>query len=50
MIELIKNIIKPREIALIDANKTSNTINEIILVGGMIRISKIQKTVRDLFG
>ncbi len=30
--------------------KTSNTINEIILVGGMTRMPKIQRTVRDLFG
>ncbi len=48
--ELVKNTIKPCEIALIDANETSNTINEIILVGGMTRMPKIQRTVRDLFG
>ncbi len=35
---------------MIDANETSNTINEIILVGGMTRMPKIQRTVRDLFG
>ncbi len=48
--ELIQKTIKPCEIALIDANETSKTINEVILVGGMTRMPKIQKIVNDLFG
>ncbi|PIM95707.1 Heat shock protein 70 [Candidatus Hodgkinia cicadicola] len=48
--DLVKNTIKPCETALVDAHETSETINEIILVGGMTRMPKIQRTVKDLFG
>ncbi|PIM96413.1 Heat shock protein 70 [Candidatus Hodgkinia cicadicola] len=48
--ELVQKTIKPCEIALIDANETSKTINEIILVGGMTRMPKIQEVVKKLFG
>ncbi len=48
--DLIKNTIKPCETTLTDVDKTSETINEIILVGGITRMFKIQRTVKDLFG
>merc|ERR1712187_678104 len=48
--DLIKSTIEPCEIALKDANKSINDINDIILVGGQTRMPKIKKIVENFFG
>lgn len=48
--DLVKKTIKPVEDALKDAKLKKSDINEIILVGGMTRMPKIQKTVQEFFG
>jgi len=48
--DLIKSTLKPCEIALKDAKKSINDINDIILVGGQTRMPKVQLAVENFFG
>ena len=48
--DLIKKTIKPCENALKDAGLKASEIDEVILVGGMTRMPKIQEIVKEFFG
>jgi len=48
--DLVQKCVPPVEKALKDANVMPNQIDEIILVGGMTRVPRVQKLVNDLFG
>ena len=48
--ELIQRSIDPCKTAMTDAKVTASDIDEIILVGGMTRMPKVQETVEKLFG
>ncbi|TPX43954.1 hypothetical protein SeMB42_g04505 [Synchytrium endobioticum] len=48
--DLIDRTIEPCKKAIKDAGLSTNEINEIILVGGMSRVPKVQETVKSLFG
>merc|ERR1712039_40317 len=48
--DLINSTLKPCEIALKDAKKSKNDINDIILVGGQTRMPKVQNVVEEFFG
>ncbi len=48
--ELIQRSIEPCRIALKDAGVTAADIDEVILVGGMTRMPKVQEAVEKLFG
>jgi molecular chaperone DnaK len=48
--ELIQRTIEPCKQALKDAGVTAAQIDEVILVGGMSRMPKVQETVKQLFG
>ena len=48
--ELITRSIGPCKIAMKDAGVTAADIDEVILVGGMTRMPKVQETVEKLFG
>src|SRR6056300_949536 len=48
--ELIQRSIKPCEIALKDAGISKNDITDVVLVGGMTRMPKVQETVNNFFG
>jgi molecular chaperone DnaK len=48
--DLVQRTVKPCEAALKDAGLKSNEIDEVILVGGMTRMPKIQETVKNFFG
>ena len=48
--DLVKRCVEPCRKALKDAGCTSKDINEVILVGGMTRMPKVQDTVKDFFG
>ncbi len=48
--DLIERTIEPCRNALADAKLSSSDIDEVILVGGMTRMPKIQDTVKGLFG
>ena len=48
--ELIARSIEPCKTAMKDAGVTANDIDEVILVGGMTRMPKVQETVEKLFG
>ena len=47
---LIQKTLKPVEAALKDAKLTKSDIGEVILVGGMTRMPKVQQVVKDFFG
>ncbi|XP_071793308.1 stress-70 protein, mitochondrial-like [Asterias amurensis] len=47
---LIKRTIGPCKKAIQDAEVASSDIKEVLLVGGMTRMPKVQDTVKDLFG
>ncbi len=47
--DLIERSLKPVKQALNDANLSKNDINEIVLVGGMTRVPRIQSEVKNLF-
>ena len=51
---LVKNLvdrtIEPCKKAMKDAGVTNSDINEVILVGGMSRMPRVQETVKSLFG
>ena len=48
--ELITRSIEPCKQAMKDAGVTAGDIDEVILVGGMTRMPKVQETVEKLFG
>jgi molecular chaperone DnaK len=48
--DLIEKVVPPCRTALKDAGLTADQINEVILVGGMTRMPKVQQKVKDLFG
>ncbi len=47
---LIQRTLVPCEAALRDAGITAAAVDEVILVGGMTRMPKVQQTVAELFG
>uniref|UniRef100_A0A4D5R9K1 Stress-70 protein n=1 Tax=Scolopendra viridis TaxID=118503 RepID=A0A4D5R9K1_SCOVI len=48
--ELIKRTIVPCQKAMQDAEVAKTDIGEVILVGGMTRMPKVQQTVQEIFG
>ena len=48
--DLIKRTVTPCEAALKDAGIKASEIDEVILVGGMTRMPKVQEVVKDIFG
>jgi len=48
--DLIQKTIGPTEQALKDAGLDPRNIDEVILVGGMTRVPKVQQLVKDIFG
>ena len=48
--ELIQRSIEPCKVAIKDAGVTVDEIDEVILVGGMTRMPKVQEAVEKLFG
>jgi len=48
--DLIQKTVEPCRIAIKDAGVKTSDINDVILVGGMTRMPKVQETVRELFG
>ena len=48
--DLIKRTIDPCKKALKDAGKTAGDIDEVVLVGGMTRMPKVQEEVSSFFG
>ena len=47
---LVQRTIDPCKKALADANIKANSIDEVILVGGMTRMPRVVETVKSLFG
>ena len=47
---LITSTLEPCKKALKDAGLSANDIDDVILVGGMTRMPKVQKVVKDFFG
>lgn len=48
--DLIQKTISPCEKAIKDADVSRSEISDIILVGGMTRMPKVQETVKEIFG
>ncbi|HTK80792.1 MAG TPA: molecular chaperone DnaK [Bacteroidota bacterium] len=48
--DLIQRCVAPVERALRDSGLAPNQIDEIILVGGMTRVPRVQQLVKDIFG
>ncbi len=48
--DLIEKVEEPCRIALKDAGLTPQDINEVILVGGMTRMPRVQQKVKEIFG
>ena len=48
--DLVKRTVKPMQEALKDAALKAGEIDEVILVGGMTRMPKVQETVKEFFG
>jgi len=48
--DLVQRTIGPVEAALKDSGLSPNQIDEVILVGGMTRVPKVQELVREIFG
>ncbi len=48
--DLIERTVEPCKTALKDAGLSASDINEVILVGGMTRMPKVQEKVKQLFG
>ena len=48
--DLVQGCLEPCRKALKDAGCTSKDINEVILVGGMTRMPKVQEIVKEFFG
>ena len=47
---LIQRTVEPCKAAIRDAKLSASDINEVVLVGGMTRMPKVQQTVKELFG
>ncbi|PRX09342.1 UNVERIFIED_ORG: molecular chaperone DnaK [Martelella mediterranea] len=48
--DLVKRTVGPCQAALKDAGVSASEIDEVVLVGGMSRMPKVQETVKQLFG
>ena len=48
--ELVQRSIPPMEVALKDAGMKKTDIDEVVLVGGMTRMPKVQEIVKNFFG
>jgi molecular chaperone DnaK len=48
--DLIEKTIEPCRIAIKDASVKTSEINDVILVGGMTRMPKVQEVVKEFFG
>ncbi|MEM6711693.1 MAG: molecular chaperone DnaK [Pseudomonadota bacterium] len=48
--DLVKRTVDPMKAALKDAGLKAGDIDEIVLVGGMTRMPKVQETVKEFFG
>jgi molecular chaperone DnaK len=48
--DLIQRLVAPCQTALKDSGLSANEINEVILVGGMTRMPKVQQKVKEIFG
>jgi molecular chaperone DnaK len=48
--DLVDKVVPPMQTALKDAGLTTSEIDEVILVGGMTRMPKIQEKVKEFFG
>ena len=48
--DLIQRTIEPCKLALKDAGLSASEIDDVILVGGQIRMPKVQEAVQDFFG
>ena len=48
--ELVKRTVKPMQDALKDAGLKAGEIDEVVLVGGMTRMPKVQQIVKEFFG
>ena len=48
--DLVQRTLAPCKAALKDAGLTANDIKEVVLVGGMTRMPKIQQVVKEFFG
>ena len=48
--DLVKRTVKPMQEALKDASMKAGEIDEVVLVGGMTRMPKVQEVVKEFFG
>ncbi len=48
--DLLEKLVDPCRTALKDAGLSASEVDEVILVGGMIRMPAVQKKVQDIFG
>src|SRR6185437_7854756 len=48
--DLIDKLVHPCEIAIKDSGIAKSKIDEVILVGGMTRMPKVQQKVKEIFG
>jgi molecular chaperone DnaK len=48
--DLIQKTVEPCRIALKDAGLSAGEVNEVVLVGGMTRMPKVQEVVKQFFG
>ena len=48
--ELIERTVQPCRVALADAGISASEIDDVILVGGQIRMPKVQEKVQEIFG
>lgn len=48
--DLVKRTVDPMKSALKDAGLSAGDIDEVVLVGGMTRMPKVQETVKNFFG
>jgi molecular chaperone DnaK len=48
--DLIERVVEPCKIAIKDAGVSLDKIAEVILVGGMTRVPKVQQKVKEIFG
>jgi len=48
--DLVEKVVGPCQTALKDAGLSAGDINEVILVGGMTRMPKVQEKVKQIFG
>ena len=48
--ELVQKVVGPCQMAIKDAGLSASEIDEVILVGGMTRMPKVQEKVKEIFG